>query len=42
VLTLHAFDWSCAQHITPRLTGAEIAAFVAPMKVRVVELEDEI
>lgn len=39
VLSLRAFDWNCTQHITPRFTGAEIAAFVAPIQARVVELE---
>ena len=41
VLKLHAFDWNCAQHITPRYTASEVAAFVAPMQARIAELEAE-
>jgi uncharacterized protein len=41
VLTLHAFDWNCAQHITPRYTASEVATFVAPMQARIAELEAE-
>lgn len=41
VLTLEAFDWNCAQHITPRYTLAEIAPAVAPLRARIAELEAE-
>jgi uncharacterized protein len=41
VLTLHAFDWNCAQHITPRYTAPEIAAATAPLRARIAELEAE-
>jgi predicted pyridoxine 5'-phosphate oxidase superfamily flavin-nucleotide-binding protein len=40
-LRLEAFDWNCAQHITPRFTEAEVARAVAPMRARVAELEAE-
>lgn len=38
---LDAFDWNCAQHITPRFTEAEIAAALAPVRARMMELEAE-
>ena len=38
---LDAFDWNCPQHITQRFTEAEIAAALAPMRVRLSELEAE-
>lgn len=41
LLTLHAFDWNCAQHITPRYTAPEIAAAVAPLRERIAALEAE-
>jgi uncharacterized protein len=41
VLTLEAFDWNCAQHITPRYTGVEIAPSIAPFRQRIAELEAE-
>jgi predicted pyridoxine 5'-phosphate oxidase superfamily flavin-nucleotide-binding protein len=41
VLTLHAFDWNCAQHITPRYTAPEIAAAVALLRERIAALEAE-
>ncbi len=41
VLTLEAFDWNCAQHITPRYTLPEIAPAVAPLRKRIAELEAE-
>jgi len=40
-LRLHAFDWNCPQHITPRFTEAEIAAAIAPLRARLAELETE-
>jgi predicted pyridoxine 5'-phosphate oxidase superfamily flavin-nucleotide-binding protein len=40
-LRLHAFDWNCPQHITPRFTEAEIAAAIASLRARLVELETE-
>ena len=38
---LDTFDWNCAQHITPRFTEAEIAAALAPVRARMMELEAE-
>jgi predicted pyridoxine 5'-phosphate oxidase superfamily flavin-nucleotide-binding protein len=40
-LKLHAFDWNCPQHITPRFTAAEIEAAVAPLRARLADLETE-
>jgi hypothetical protein len=31
VIRIEAFDWNCAQHITPRYTEAEVEALVAPV-----------
>ncbi len=42
LLKLHAYDWNCAQHITPRFTTAEVARVVNPLRARVAELEAEI
>ena len=42
VIAIEAFDWNCPQHITPRYTEAEIAAAVAPLRRRLVELEAEV
>jgi predicted pyridoxine 5'-phosphate oxidase superfamily flavin-nucleotide-binding protein len=42
LLKLQAFDWNCAQHITPRFTGPEIATVVNPLRARVAELEAEL
>jgi hypothetical protein len=38
-LKLHAFDWNCAQHITPRFTAAEVAGVLGPLQARIAELE---
>ncbi|MGE3334982.1 MAG: pyridoxamine 5'-phosphate oxidase family protein [Rhodospirillaceae bacterium] len=38
---LEAFDWNCAQHITPRFTDAEITAAIAPLRSHVASLESE-
>lgn len=40
-LRLEAFDWNCAQHITPRFTAAEVEAAVAPLNARLAFLEAE-
>lgn len=40
-LHLAAFDWNCAQHITPRFTEQEIAAAVQPLRDRLGQLEAE-
>lgn len=31
VITIHAFDWNCPQHITPRFTEAEVREMVKPL-----------
>lgn len=41
VLRLVAFDWNCAQHITPRFTQAEIQAATEPLRARIAALEAE-
>jgi len=41
VLKLHAFDWNCAQHITPRFTAAQIEPVVTQLQARIAELEAE-
>ena len=41
VLRLEAFDWNCAQHITPRFSAEEIAATFAPQRARIEHLEAE-
>ena len=41
LLHLEAFDWNCPQHITPRVTEAEIAEAVAPLQARLAALEAE-
>jgi predicted pyridoxine 5'-phosphate oxidase superfamily flavin-nucleotide-binding protein len=38
---LEAFDWNCPQHITPRFTQAEVTEAIAPLQVRLAELESE-
>jgi predicted pyridoxine 5'-phosphate oxidase superfamily flavin-nucleotide-binding protein len=40
-IRLEAFDWNCAQHITPRYTNGEIQAASAPLLTRMAELEAE-
>lgn len=40
-LRLAAFDWNCAQHITPRFTQAQITDAVRPLHERLAHLEAE-
>ncbi len=40
-LRLVAFDWNCAQHITPRFTEREVTQAVRPMQDRLAALEAE-
>jgi predicted pyridoxine 5'-phosphate oxidase superfamily flavin-nucleotide-binding protein len=40
-LRLHAFDWNCPQHITPRFTEDEIEAAIAPLRARLRDMEAE-
>jgi uncharacterized protein len=37
-----AYDWNCAQYITPRFTAAELEEYVAPLKARIAELEAQV
>ena len=39
IIRVEAFDWNCAQHITPRFTLAEIEEATAPLRQRMAELE---
>ncbi|MEQ8265372.1 pyridoxamine 5'-phosphate oxidase family protein [Pseudohaliea sp.] len=41
VLRLESFDWNCPQHITPRLSEAEVAERLRPLQDRLAELEAE-
>ena len=38
-LRLHAFDWNCSQHITPRFTEQEVAEAIRPLRDRLARLE---
>ena len=39
LISIVAFDWNCPQHITQRLTLAEIEEGTAPLRQRIAELE---
>ena len=41
LLHLHAFDWNCPQHITPRFTESEIAGALRPIQDKIEALEAE-
>lgn len=41
LLHLVAFDWNCPQHITPRLSEAELAEMLRPLHDRLTHLEAE-
>ena len=41
VLKVQGFDWNCSQHITPRFTENEVRTSVAPLLVKIEELETE-
>jgi uncharacterized protein len=41
LLHLEAFDWNCPQHITPRFTETELAVALAPVRLRLEQLEAE-
>jgi predicted pyridoxine 5'-phosphate oxidase superfamily flavin-nucleotide-binding protein len=41
LLHLQAFDWNCPQHITPRFSEPELAEALAPMRLRLEQLEIE-
>ncbi|MFN7571449.1 MAG: 2Fe-2S iron-sulfur cluster-binding protein [Betaproteobacteria bacterium] len=38
VIDVEAFDWNCPQHITPRLTEAQVAAASAPLHAELARL----
>lgn len=42
LIRLQAFDWNCPQHITPRLTEAELHVALAPVQRHIAELEAEL
>lgn len=37
-----SFDWNCPKYITPRYTAAEVEAAVAPLRLRIAELEAQL
>lgn len=41
IFHLENFDWNCSQHITPRLTQAELEPALAPIRKRLQNLEQE-
>ncbi len=41
ILHLEAFSWNCPQHITPRFTEAELQHALAPVRLRIEQLEAE-
>lgn len=41
VITIEAFDWNCSQHITPRVSVADIEGHVRTLHERLAELEAE-
>jgi uncharacterized protein len=41
VITVEAFDWNCQQHISPRFTTGQIREALAPLELRMEELERE-
>lgn len=38
-IAVQSFDWNCPKFITPRFTGEEVDAVVAPLQARIAELE---
>ncbi len=41
LLHIEAFDWNCSQHITPRFSEAELVQALAPLRLRLQQLEAE-
>lgn len=39
VIAVEAFDWNCAQHLTPRYSDAQVRALITPLQTRIAELE---
>ena len=42
IIKVEAFDWNCPQHITPRLTEAEVIEAIRPLHERIAELEAQL
>lgn len=42
LLHVDAYDWNCPQHITPRYTTVEIEEALAPQRIYIKKLEEEI
>lgn len=42
VIELKAFDWNCAQFITPRFSEAVVEELIDPLKRRIQELEQQL
>jgi predicted pyridoxine 5'-phosphate oxidase superfamily flavin-nucleotide-binding protein len=41
LIGIEAFDWNCPQHITQRLSAAELVPVIEPLRRRIAELEAE-
>lgn len=41
IVTVDAFDWNCPQHITQRLSAAELEPAIADIRQRIADLEAE-
>jgi predicted pyridoxine 5'-phosphate oxidase superfamily flavin-nucleotide-binding protein len=41
LVTVEAFDWNCPQHITPRLSAAELEPHLAPLRRQLADLQTE-
>jgi predicted pyridoxine 5'-phosphate oxidase superfamily flavin-nucleotide-binding protein len=41
LIHLENFDWNCSQHITPRFTQAELEPALAPIRKRLIDLQQE-
>jgi len=42
IITVHAWDWNCPQHITPRYTVLEVEAAAAPLRAEVAALRAQV
>jgi uncharacterized protein len=42
LISVEAFDWNCAQHITPRFSLEQVEASTAPLRERIANLEAEL
>ena len=41
LIHLKAFDWNCPRHLTPRFTEQELNSVLAPIRARLIALENE-